>query len=133
MTERRNTIVCNFDQHSPKITAFHIHEWIHDTLQLDEDKVSMIQIDGPRRRVYIKFVNEMRMQRVLRNTNGIQDFKHDNGEIFQVQIVIAGMGMRNIRIAYLPLEGKYMVIRNTLGTYGDITEIKEELWTNLYR
>jgi hypothetical protein len=44
MTERRNTMVCIFDQHSPKITAFHIHEWIHDTLQLEEDEVSMIQI-----------------------------------------------------------------------------------------
>jgi len=71
MSERRNTIVCIFDQHSPKITAFRIDEWIHDSLQLEEDEVSMIQIDGPRRRVYIKFVNEMRMQRVLSKTNGI--------------------------------------------------------------
>jgi hypothetical protein len=133
MAERRNTTVCIFDQHSPKITAFHIHEWIHDTLQLEEDEVSMIQIDEPRRRVYIKFVNEMNMQRVLSKTKGIQDFKHDNGEISQVQFVIAGMGMRNIRIANLPPEVKDFVIGNALGTYGDIPEIKEELWTNRYR
>jgi len=38
-TDCRNTIVCIFDQRSPKITAFHIHEWIHDTLQLEEDEV----------------------------------------------------------------------------------------------
>jgi hypothetical protein len=85
MTERRNTTVCIFGQHSPKITAFHVHEWIHDTLQLDEDEVSMIKIDGPRLRVYINFENEMRMQRVLSKSNGIQDFKHDNGEISQLQ------------------------------------------------
>jgi hypothetical protein len=42
------------------------------------------------------------------------------------------MGMRYIRIANLPPEVKDMVIRNVLGTYGDITEIKEELWTNRY-
>jgi hypothetical protein len=60
--ERSNIIVCIFDQRSPKITAFHTHEWIHETLQLVEDEVSMIQIDGPRRRVYIKIVNEMRMR-----------------------------------------------------------------------
>jgi hypothetical protein len=43
------------------------------------------------------------------------------------------MGMRTIRIADLPLEVQDNVIRNALGTYGDITEIKEELWTPRYR
>ena len=86
MTERHNTTVCIFDQRSSKITAFNIHEWIHETLQLEEDEVSMIQVDGPRRRVYIKFVNEMRMRFVLNKTNEMQDFKHDNGEISQVHI-----------------------------------------------
>jgi hypothetical protein len=133
MTERRNTIVCIFDQSSPKITAFHIHEWIHETLQLVEDEVRMIQIDGTSRRVYIKFVTEMHMRRVLSKTNGVQDFKHDNGEISQVRVEIAGMGMRTIRIANLSPEVQDNVIRNALGTYGDITEIKEELWTHRYR
>jgi len=133
MTELRNTIVCIFDHNSPKINAYHIHEWIHDTLQLEEDEVSMLQIDGPRRRVYIKFVTEMQMQRVLSKTNGAQDFKHDNGEISQVQVVIAGMGMRTIRIANLPPEVQEFVIRNALGTYGEIIEITEEQWTNRYR
>jgi hypothetical protein len=133
MTERRNTIASIFDQCSPNITAFHINEWIHETLQLEEDAVSMIQIDGTRRRVYIKFVTEMQMRHVLSKTNGIQDFKHDNGEISQVHIEIAGMGMRTIRIANLPPEVQDNVIRNALGTYGDITEFKEELWTHRYR
>ena len=43
------------------------------------------------------------------------------------------MGLRNIRIANLPPEVKDIVIRNVLGTYRDITKIKEELWTNRYR
>jgi hypothetical protein len=133
MTERRNTIVCIFDQYSPKITAFQIHESIHDTLQLEEDEVSMIQIDGPRRRVYIKFVNDMGMRRTLSKTNGIQDFKHVNGEISQEQIEIAGKGMRTIRVANLPPEVQDTVIRNALGIYGDITEIAGDLWTRRFR
>jgi hypothetical protein len=50
--ERQNTLVCAFDQHNPRITAYDIHEWIHDTLYLREDDVAMIQIDDHRRHVY---------------------------------------------------------------------------------
>jgi hypothetical protein len=52
MSERQNTLVCNFDMRSPRISAFHIHEWIFETLQLAEEDLSMI--DGPKRQVYIK-------------------------------------------------------------------------------
>jgi hypothetical protein len=55
MAERQNTLVCIFDPRSPRISAFQIHQWIYETMGLKEDEVSMIQIDGPRRRVYIQF------------------------------------------------------------------------------
>jgi len=86
MSDRQNTIVCAFHQPSTRITAFHIHEWIHETLRLDEDEISMIQIDGPRRRDFIRFSNGVRMQRLLRDTAGTLEFKHDTGELCQVQI-----------------------------------------------
>ena len=78
MTDRQNSIVCAFDQRSPRITAYHIHEWIHEKLRLEEDEISMIQIDGRRRRVFIKSTNGVRMtvycRTVLwrRNSNAIQ-------------------------------------------------------------
>jgi hypothetical protein len=37
---------------------------------------------------------------------------------------MAGMGMRTIRIANLLPEVRDNIIRNALGTYGDITDIK---------
>ena len=57
MRERRNTTVCSFEPESPRISAFEIHEWIHDILRITEQKVNMIQIDGIRRKVYIKMVD----------------------------------------------------------------------------
>jgi len=69
MSDRQNTIVCCFDPRSPLITAFHMHEWIYENLRLAED-VRMIQIDGPRRRAYIKFTSCERMQTVLQDSKG---------------------------------------------------------------
>ena len=89
---------------NPRITAFNIHEWIHAQLRLQEDDIRMIQIDGPRRRVYIKFVSAERMQSILQNIQGQQEYKHENGEISIVRVELAGMGVRRVRIANLPPE-----------------------------
>jgi hypothetical protein len=58
MVERHNTVVCTFDPASLRITAFDIHEWFHDVLRLQEHTVRLIQVDGPKRQVFIKFVDK---------------------------------------------------------------------------
>jgi hypothetical protein len=114
MTDRQNTIVSAFDQRSPRITAYHKHEWIHEKLRLEEDEINMIQIKGPRRRVFIKFTNGVRMHHLLQDTAGMQEFKHDTGELSQVHISIAGMGIRKFRIANLPPEVPDRTIRENM-------------------
>jgi len=51
MAERHNSVVCKFDPTNPCITAFDIHEWIHDALRIPEHTVHMIKIDGTKRQV----------------------------------------------------------------------------------
>ena len=133
MSERQNTLCCIFDPRSPRITAYHIHEWIYEQMGLHEDAVSMIQIDGPRRRVYIKFVNALKMSQILDATNGQLSFRHENGEQSTVAIEIAGMGRREIRIAALPPEVTNNAIKDAFAKYGEVTDIKGELWTTSYR
>jgi hypothetical protein len=70
MNDRQNTIVCIFYLNSPCITAYQIHDWIYERLQLPEEEVRMIQIDGPKRRVYIKFATSEQMHAVLQKTAG---------------------------------------------------------------
>jgi hypothetical protein len=65
MTDRQNITACAFDLNSPRIMAHHIHEWIYESLKLPETDVRMIQRDGPRRSVYIKFNNSERALSVL--------------------------------------------------------------------
>jgi hypothetical protein len=87
---------------SPRISAYNIHEWIFEKLQLGEEDITMIQIDGPKRNVHIKFKNTDKLQQVLQNSKGQEDYNHKTGEISKVQIAPAGLGMRTIRIANLP-------------------------------
>ena len=92
----------------------------------------MIQIDGPRR-VFIKFTNGVRMDRLLQDTAGTQEFEHDTGELSQVHISMAGMGIRKVRKANLPPEVPDRTIRNNLAKYGEVKDIKEELWAKACR
>ena len=86
MAERRNTIVCTFDLASPKITAYEIHEWIHNTIRIPEQTVTRIQIDGTRRQVFIKLIANEYVQSLLRETGGVPKDKHQNGEMSTVAI-----------------------------------------------
>jgi hypothetical protein len=125
MNDRQNTIVCAFTHSSPRITAHQIYDWIYDTLQLPETDIRMIQIDGPRRHVYIKFHTSERTQSVLQAINGCVEFRHDNGELSMVHVDLAGMGVRRIRLANLPPE--------VLAQYGEAKQVNEDSWSQAYR
>jgi hypothetical protein len=40
-----------FDPTSPRIAAYEVQEWIHDQLQVSEQSLTMIQIDGIKRHI----------------------------------------------------------------------------------
>jgi hypothetical protein len=94
MNDRQNTVVCTFTHSSPRITAHQIHDWIYDTLQLLESDIRMIQIDEPRRHVYIKFYTSERTYSVLQATNGCAEFQRDNGELSMVHIRFSWHGRK---------------------------------------
>jgi hypothetical protein len=94
MAERQNTAVCYFDPSSPRIAAFDIHDWLHDILKIPEHKVNTIQIDGKKRQVYIKFIEQSYVQALIRYTNGQAEYKHTTGELSIVNIANAGMGSK---------------------------------------
>jgi len=92
----------------------------------------MIQVDGPRRRVYIKFTSEDRVKEVLQDSNGLLEYRHDNGELSQVCIELVGMGTKKIRIAGLPPEVE-LTLKECLSKYGEIMSIRDELQAAAYR
>ena len=126
MCDRKNTLGCVFDMRSPRISAYHIHEWIHANLHLKEDDIRTLQIDGPRTRVYIKFNSEYRLQQILHDTNGQLEYHHDNGELSDVRI-------KKVRLVRLPPEVTEDIIKNCLSKYGEVRNIRDEMWTQAYK
>jgi hypothetical protein len=49
MGERKNIVICSFDKNSPRISAFEIHKWIHESLHLEERGMLSKKIDGQMR------------------------------------------------------------------------------------
>jgi hypothetical protein len=132
MSGRKNTIVCFFDHHNPRTSAFEIHEWIHDTMRLHEDEVAMIHIDGGKRQVFVKFHDYKRMSDILESTQGEGEFRHNNGEMSVVRIEAGGLGMKRVRLTNIPPEGPDSVLKTALERYGQVKEIHAETWSQAY-
>jgi len=64
----------------------------------------MIQIDGIKKRVFIKLIVNAYVQTLLRETNGQAEYKHHKRILSIVNIPIAGMGTKRVRITNLPPE-----------------------------
>ena len=68
------------------------------------------------------------MQKIIQATNGLQEYKHTNGELSQVRIEIAGLGTKRIRTANLSPEIPESLIRSALTQFGSIKSIQDEPW-----
>ena len=104
LSERQNTVICCFDPKDPRISALDIHEWILEQLYEPENALTMVRIDGTRRQVFVKFADFQYLQNLINSTTGQSEYKHDNEEISQVKIEMAGMVTRRVRLANLPLK-----------------------------
>jgi hypothetical protein len=80
MVERHNIFICAFSMDSLKTTAYIIHECVFSILKIPEDDLSVLQIDGPRRKVYLKFTTADKINGHLNNLQGDHEYKHDTGE-----------------------------------------------------
>ena len=88
-------------------------------MHLQEHEVVIVQIDGLRRHVYIKFSEPQRMQEILTATQGQEDFRHENGEISKVRFEAVRLGMRRVRVASLPPEVEDKILKMVMGSYGE--------------
>jgi hypothetical protein len=92
-----------------------IHEWIFATMRIPEHKILMIQIDGIKRQVYIKLTdNDCALAR-LRETGGQAEYKYPTGELFIVNITMAGYGHKTRSCSRLTAGGNKRNARRIFG------------------
>jgi hypothetical protein len=133
MADRKNTIVCTFEASSPRLSAHDIHDWIFEALRIPVQKVKMIQIDGSKRQVYIKLKDKESVEALLRETGMQVDCKHHSGEVSHVNIALAGLGRKRVRIANLAPEVGDDMLRKALTPFGQTFDIQMEKWSTQYK
>jgi len=92
----------------------------------------MIQIYGTKRQVYIKLIDNVYVQALLRETNGQAEYKHHKGVLSIVNIAIAWMGTKRVGITNLPPEVKEHAIRAALTPFATVLAVIEEMWPKTY-
>ena len=94
-----------------------------------------IQIDGITRqvRVFTDFITGQQAATLFQLTNGHALYEHKNGEMSQVRICPAGIGLCKIWLANLPSEIPAETIKKAMEKCGIIYDIREELRSLLYR
>jgi hypothetical protein len=93
----------------------------------------MVQTDGTRRQIFIKFTELHFVHDILNATNGVTVCKHTTGEISPVRLMIAGMETKRIQLAKLHPELPNTTILNALSQYGYVQSIQDETSAKHYR
>jgi hypothetical protein len=102
-------------------------------MALNEGEVLMVQVDGTKRQVFIKFREYTKMHDILQSLQGGATIRHSNGEITSVRIEAAGLGIKKVRLANLPPEIADRVIKTVLEKYGEVKDTMAETWGRAYR
>jgi hypothetical protein len=70
---------------------------------------------------------------LIAETGGKAKLRHTNGVMSQIDITMADVGRKRIRIANLPPEMPNDSVRAALTPYGQVIGIQNEKWSHAYR
>jgi hypothetical protein len=109
---------------SPKVTTYNTHEWVFSTPLIPEDDVSVLQIDGPRRKVNLKFVTADKMNERLTQLQGEHEYKYDTGEVSILTVSAVGLGHRTVQVASVPPAIQDQTLSACLSKYGIVKQTR---------
>lgn len=130
--ERENNVMCEFSKQAPRPTAFEIHRWLRDDLQLTYNELCGIQLDTILNVLFLKLKTPECCDRLVYRDDGVHKFRHLNGTISNVKLTHAGLGVRHVRVFNLPFEVRNDTIVRCLSPFGDVLAITKEKWSDAY-
>jgi hypothetical protein len=96
--------------------------------KLEGGELHIVQDDGPRRQVFIKFNEGETAAELLQKTGTAVSYEHINGICSNVNLHRSEFGLRKIRTFSFPPEMSKEKIRQVLSSYGLIMEVQDEIW-----
>lgn len=118
---RVNTVSVQFDASAPeRIRNVDVHLFCQDTLGLRSSDALGLQLEyGSVRRFFIKLCSAQKCDELVNRHGGQYLFSHHEGSSTSVTVRhAAGLGLRAVRVANLPIELDNKVIEQALRPYG---------------
>ena len=112
--------------------AAEIHDWIKESLKVNENDIVAIQLDGAKASVFIKFTDNVCYKSFIKSHLGESKFEHRDGTVSTVNITEAELGYKIIRVLNLPLEVTNQTITSYLSKYGKVINITDDHWSGSY-
>ena len=130
--KRKNTVEFRFERDKERPTAYEVHDWLFNVIKIQEDQVEAVQLDGIKNSVFVKFVTEGQMDRVLLKGPQII-FKTNTGLEIKVQIMKSDSLEKIVRVMNLPLEIPNNIISDYFNEYGNVVKVEDEVWSSRYK
>jgi len=125
-----------FANDAKKPIALDIHEFVFHKLRLTENEVVSIQLELTKRRFYVKVREESKhkISQIKSINSGMYSFPYEDKTMTTIKVMEAnGLGIRWVRVLYLPEEVENRVIQEALNACGEVLLVRDELWSNQYR
>lgn len=126
---RKNTLEYRFDRTKARPDALEVYEWLNRTLQIKGDQVEGVQLDCVLNAVFVKFIDESTLERVLRQHGEMLSMKTKKGDVIDVKVKKCDENRKMVRILNLPFEVENHHIRDALLNYGKVESVIEEKFT----
>lgn len=130
---RKNTIKAVFNKDQQRPTAYEIHQWLEENINVREDELDTLQLVSKQNAVYIKFNNQLSYEKHLQLHTGTSTIQLMNGATTTVNITAGEFDTTTVRILNVPPEVPNDRIMHVLQTYGKVQEIINEKWSKKYR
>ncbi|KAJ4451737.1 hypothetical protein ANN_03208 [Periplaneta americana] len=129
---RMNTIKAVFNKDQQRPTAYEIHQWLEENINVREDELDTLQLVSKQNAVYIKFNNQLSYEKHLQLHTGTSAIQLMNGAT-TVNITAGEFDTTTVRMLNVPPEVPNDRIMHVLQTYGKVQEIINEKWSKKFR
>lgn len=124
-TERKNTLECKFARGTERPNTGDVNMWLTGDIGLTIDQVEAVQFDCILNAVYVKFVNELTLEK-LKNRLGDSVAWETKQGVIEVAIKKCDEKRKMVRVLNIPIEVENRHIHEKLSLYGKVESIQDE-------